>query len=230
MGAALTDAFAQRGDCVSVLGRSGPNTSRRKGDITHVVVDLADRSEVEAATRQLAKTAPIQNLVFAQRYRGTADPWEAEIAVSLAATRALIENLAHAFVAGSSIVVVSSVAGDFIASEQGPGYHASKAALNHLVRYFAVAFGPKGVRCNTVSPSIFIKEESEAYHEDEQRMRFYRSVVPLQRAATAAEVCNVILFLCSPAASYVTGQNIFVDGGLSVQAHLSLARHVAEQL
>jgi NAD(P)-dependent dehydrogenase (short-subunit alcohol dehydrogenase family) len=228
LGRAVVNCFVEKGHRVSAVGRSRPDASG--GGVTHIEADLADSDAVGTTVQTLKASGSVHNLIFAQRRRGGVDDWRDELQVSLNATRTIIDGLSGTFGTGTSIVVVSSVAAEFIADEQGLSYHVSKAGINHLVRYYAVALGPRGIRCNSVAPSIFIKDRNRAYHDDEQRLEFYRKVVPLGRAAAAEEISSVIAFLCSPAASYVTGQNIYVDGGLSIQAHLTLASRLCEPI
>jgi NAD(P)-dependent dehydrogenase (short-subunit alcohol dehydrogenase family) len=226
LGQVIAETFLRKDHRVSALGRSSPVGGSGEKTAEYIKVDFNDRNALEASLALLLSRGPFQNLIFTQRQRGGQDLWQDEIEVSLTATQTITACLSKELATGSSIVFVSSVAGDLVAQEQGAGYHVSKAGLNHLARYYAVTLGPRGIRCNSVSPSIFIKEENRSYHEDAERSAFYRKVIPLGRAAAADEICNVIAFLCSPEASYVTGQNIYVDGGLSVQAHLTLARAI----
>ncbi len=153
-----------------------------------------------------------------------------EMQTSLTATKDMIEVLADEFDAtnGGSIVVVSSVAGHLIAEEQPLSYHVAKAGLNQLVRYYAVALGPKGIRVNCVSPGTVLKEESKEYYlRDDQLQSLYKKITPLGRMGRSEEIADVVGFLCSRRASFITGQNIIVDGGLSLQWHESLARKVS---
>ena len=80
---------------------------------------------------------------------------------------------------------------------------------------------------NSVSPSTYLKNESKQYFlENEALLALYRELIPLGRMGTAEDVARLILFLCSADASFVTGQNIVVDGGLSLRWPESLARRL----
>ena len=69
-----------------------------------------------------------------------------------------------------------------------------------------------------MTPFTFIKEESKAFYlKDEKKRMMYEQIVPLGRMGTAEDIARVILFLCSPGAGFVTGQNLMVDGGLSAR-------------
>src|SRR5207302_8036854 len=101
-----------------------------------------------------------------------------------------------------SIVMVASNAGHFVARNQTLGYHASKAALRQMARYYAVQLGPQGIRVNVVAPSTFVKQESSAYYDGQTKLRaMYATITPLGRMGTAAEVAQVAAFLCSSKAS-----------------------------
>ena len=70
-----------------------------------------------------------------------------------------------------------------------------------------------------------LKEESKHfYFQNEELHNLYKSIIPLGRMGTAEELANTIAFLCSPKSSFITGQTIIVDGGISLQWHESLAR------
>ena len=89
--------------------------------------------------------------------------------------------------------------------------------------------GPQGDSHNTVSPCTFLKEESKKFYlENEKLHNVYKQIVPLGRMGTAEEVAQAIEFLISPRASFITGQELFVDGGLSLHLHDRMARMVAD--
>jgi 3-oxoacyl-[acyl-carrier protein] reductase len=114
-----------------------------------------------------------------------------------------------------AIVNVASVAGALGLPGQA-NYAASKGGLMALTRALAAEFGPKGIRVNAVVPGFIETDMTAALPRDFKR----RSVdnLVLKRFGKPAEVAAVVAFLASPAASYIVGQSVVVDGGLSAAA------------
>jgi len=224
IGKALVKTLARDGHIISVISRSSdsklPNVSYWSVDVSNQDLLTNVLSEI------IEKNGKLNNLVFFQRFRGEGDSWEGEIDVSLTATKNIIDNLADKFDSdGGSIVIISSSTGHFIAQELPPSYHIGKAALNQIARYYAVKLGPKGIRVNCVSPSAVLKEETKEFYQKNKELHdLYKEITPLGRMPTSDDVANVIAFLCSSKASIITGQNITVDGGVSLHEHQSLAR------
>jgi len=231
IGRAVARAQQETGRTVSVVGAHAVEAAAGStAPIRYWVADVTNEAE---RTRVLADIVTdrgtLTHLVLLQRFRGSGDAWDGEIETSLTASRAIIEACAERFDGGpdNSIVLVGSIAGRVIAGEQPVGYHVAKAALEHMSRYYAVALGPRGIRVNCVAPATVLKEESaDFYDRRPDLLDLYRRVVPLGRMGTAEDVASVIGFLCSPAASFVTGQVVVVDGGISLLGQEALARRL----
>lgn len=230
IGRAYVHAMAEMGHTVSVLGRRPPPENRDVSQVHYWTVDLSDRKRLSLVLAGLVEQqGQVNHLVFFQRYRGEEDAWAGELDVSLTATRCIVERLADHFdgTADNAIVIVGSVASQFITEEQPVSYHVAKAGLHQMVRYYAVALGPRGIRVNAVSPGTVLKEESQQFYQQDPVSSLYKRIIPLGRMGTAEDVVQLIAFLCSPQAAFVTGQNIVIDGGASLQGHEALARKVA---
>lgn len=228
LGRAVVRLLHEVGHRVSVIGRREPD--QPEPDVRYWLQDLDDDAGVTSVLAQLLEQQGRLNyVVFCQRYRGQGDPWEGELRVTLSLTRAVIETLrASGWATGDkSMVVVSSVFGEWIGEGQPAGYHVAKAGLLQLMRYYAVNLGPEGIRANAVTPFTFLKDESQSFYlGNDALMEVYRQSVPLGRLATTEEIARVIRFLCSSEASYLTGQNLHVDGGLSAVWPETLARRL----
>jgi NAD(P)-dependent dehydrogenase (short-subunit alcohol dehydrogenase family) len=96
----------------------------------------------------------------------------------------------------------------------GTLYAASKAAVSNLARTFAPELASRGIRVNTITPGHIVTEMFEAITGNEQVREFFRGQVPLGRLGQPDDIADVVLFLLSPRSSYITGQEIVVDGGL----------------
>lgn len=232
IGRALVGILSREGHIVSVIGRRAPQEKDRAIlNTNYWTADITDQKLIYGVLANIVKqNGKLSNLVFYQRYRGEGDKWAGEMETSLTATKSVIEHLIDKFEvsSGNSIVVVSSIAGSFIADEQPLSYHAAKGALIQMVRYYAAVLGAKGIRVNSVSPSTILKEESKDFYlQNEQLHNLYKKIIPLGRMGTSEDIANVISFLCSSKSSFITGQNIVVDGGISLQGHEALARKLA---
>jgi len=113
---------------------------------------------------------------------------------------------------GGSIVNISSVAG-LTGSTGSTAYHGTKGAVRLLTKAAAVQYAPEKIRVNSVHPGVIATQMIDIIPR-EMRDRF-GMIVPMQREGTAEEVANVVLFLASDDASYVTGAEFVVDGGLT---------------
>lgn len=124
---------------------------------------------------------------------------------------------------GGGIVNLSSTLARSIA-EESCSYHVAKAGVEHLTRYLAYVLGPENIRVNAVGPGLVDREGGRKLTDDAVNKAVVELSVPLRRAASAAEIGRAVLFLCSDHASYVTGQTLVVDGGLSLGEPFGVGR------
>lgn len=231
LGRVVARKLASRGDRVSILGRNeAPASDLESGDIQSFTADISDKEHLIPVLQDIIeKRGKINYCIFLQRYRGKNDDWEGEFNTTLTATRNTIEYLIPHFETegDKGVVMVSSVFGKYVGQGQLASYHVMKAGLDQLMRYYAVYLGQKNIRSNAVSPFTFLKEESKAFYmQNEPLISLYNEIIPLKRMGTTEDSADTIEFLCSPRAAFLTGQNIAVDGGLSLVWPETLARNL----
>ena len=117
---------------------------------------------------------------------------------------------------GGSIVIVSSIGGTH-GSPSIAVYDMSKAADSSLARSLAVEWGPRGIRANCIAPGLIKTDFSRAFWQNEQLLAHVENGLPLRRIGLPEDMGGVAVFLASPAAAYLTGQTITVDGGISIR-------------
>lgn len=186
---------------------------------------LKPETIAETANALIANGKKINYLLFFQRYRGTQEIWDGEIQVSLTATKQMIECLLGQFDSKeASIVLIASINASLISSHLPVGYHIAKAGLVHMAKYYATQLGPMQIRVNSLSLGTILKEESKKHLLQNKRLvQFYAEQVPLRRIGTTKDVANMVEFLCSPKSSFLTGQDIVMNGGASIQWQEALA-------
>ena len=116
---------------------------------------------------------------------------------------------------GGAVVIISSIGG-LRGSDMLAAYGISKAADFSLARSLAVEWGPKNVRVNCVAPGLVKTDFARALWEDEARLEKRTERTPLRRIGMPDEIGPVAAFLASPAASFITGQIIVADGGVTI--------------
>lgn len=146
------------------------------------------------------------------------DDWQRIIETNLGAayrvgraTVSIFERQRH-----GSLVLVSSQVG-IIGHPRAAAYAASKAGINGLVRALALELAPFGARANAVAPGPIATPMTETARRDPDRRQWLIDQIPLGRFGEADEVARVLLFLASDAASYITGQVLPVDGGVTTK-------------
>jgi 3-oxoacyl-[acyl-carrier protein] reductase len=116
---------------------------------------------------------------------------------------------------GGNIITISSTAA-FHATRGNPAYNASKAGAVALTRTLGQAWATDGVRVNGVAPGLVATKLTKVTTDNPDRLAASLRGIPLNRLGTPDDMAGAVLFLASPLASYITGQTLIVDGGLTL--------------
>ena len=155
----------------------------------------------------------------------TVEDWDAIIGVNAKAVYFLCQTFGDLLRDGGSIVSVSSVSARSAASLEQSVYCASKAAVGSITRSFAHAYAARGIRVNSVLPGIIDTPMQATFLDAVARVRGTTAEavhearltgVPLRRTASPTECSESILWLLSSASTYMTGQQVAIDGGLTM--------------
>lgn len=119
---------------------------------------------------------------------------------------------------GHGIILNNSSNHETVPKPEFIAYSASKGALGNLTRTIALEYADRGIRANSVAPGATLTPLNASWSDDPIKKAKVEAHIPLGRSATAAEVASVFAFLASDEAAYITGQTIYVDGGLTLHA------------
>jgi glucose 1-dehydrogenase len=142
--------------------------------------------------------------------------WDDMYALSCRATWLLAKaGFPHLKASRGAIVAISSQSGVHPHRQTG-AYSSAKAALIMLCKQMALEWGQHGIRVNAISPGMIKTPMTEAIYEDIEIARQREAIVPLQRIGAPYDVARTVAFLIDPDNHYITGQNVIVDGGLTL--------------
>ena len=230
MGAATARRFGREGAKVVVADMLEDDGRMVAGDIvtangaaTFMALDVTSEADWKRVVDEtVAQYGKLDILVNNAGISGSAvtdmldtDAWDKLLAVN---GRGVFLGTKYAVLAmkqsgGGSIVNLSSISGNTGQTMTHMGYNASKGAVRTLTKSTAVQFGADRIRANSVHPGLMPPmRTSGATADPEVRARMLKGV-PLRRAGEVDEVANAILFLASDEASYITGAELWVDGG-----------------
>jgi len=233
MGAQVARHFAAAGADVVIVDANGPLAEQIGHDIgaTVVVGDVSDSAFCDAAVAQaVAKTGRLNAVVNAAGIiarKSGVDTDDADWARSMAVNAGGVFHLSRAAArhmrahGGGAVVNFGSIWGE-LGGKGALAYAASKGAVHQVTRGFALELARDGVRFNCVCPGEVDTPMLRAAGRSTpltgaQMQEIGERVVPMGRLAQPEEIARVALFLCSDAASYMTGAMVYVDGGYSAQ-------------
>jgi glucose 1-dehydrogenase len=205
--------------CVAKVQREGVQDVLVGGDVSNE--DDVVRMTNEAA-EQLGGLDILVNNAGIQISRPTDELSSADfdkvIAVNLRGSFLCAREAIKRFLADEkpgSIVNISSVH-QLIPKPSYLGYSASKGGMQNLTRTLALEYADRGIRVNGVGPGATVTPINRAWIDDPEKRRQVEEHIPMQRAGDADEMAGVTCFLASDDAAYITGQTLFVDGGLTL--------------
>ncbi|MBS1879365.1 MAG: SDR family oxidoreductase [Actinobacteria bacterium] len=223
IGRACVEALAAAGWATAVADlKPGPGEAA-------IALDVRDREAVAAVVAAVAaEDGGLGTVVYAA---GTARvtplleieqrEWELVLGVNLGGAFNVLQAAAPHIPAGGSFTAISSI--DSRAPVDGLAhYGAAKAGVEALIRSAALELGPAGVRCNAVLPGLVRTPLMAPQLERPGVEAAFVAQTPLRGVAEPAEVADVVAFLASPAARWITGAAIPVDGGMSLTEHPKL--------
>ena len=222
IGAAICRGLAKAGAKVIVAGRDLRKASSlaRKIKGEALQLDVRDTPSIERALKPFRRIDLFVNCAGVSREQ-TLDEvseaaWDEVLDTNLKAAMFLAQAVARRQKRGGKQVQLLSVRAQL--GLRGRGYStycASKGGLVMLVKQHASELGPRGICVNGVAPTVVRTEMGAHWLKNPKTRAWLKERIPLGRVAETEDVVGAVLFFCSPAADYVTGQILYVDGGLT---------------
>jgi NAD(P)-dependent dehydrogenase (short-subunit alcohol dehydrogenase family) len=231
LGLAFAEAFANAGAHVILGGRrlpelqlAGDNLRAAGHAVSQVVIDVTDTDSVNAAIKTaeadigpidilvnnagIQRRAPLESFTDADWDELMATNLDGVFKVSRAAVKGMIERRRGV------IINVSSVQSTLARPSIAP-YAASKGAITMLTKSMAGEWGQHNIRVNAIAPGYFKTELNSALVGDQKFSEWLTARTPMRRWGEVHELAGAVLFLASDAASFVSGQTLLVDGGIT---------------
>jgi NAD(P)-dependent dehydrogenase (short-subunit alcohol dehydrogenase family) len=227
IGLATAKRFVNEGAYVFITGRRDAELAaaiREIGrNVTGVQGDVANLADLDRLFAQIKREKGKLDIVFANAGVAKFAPlgkiseehYEALFNSNVKGLLFTVQKALPLLPDGASIILNASVAGSTAPSPEWSVYNATKAAVRSFARTWTTDLKDRRIRVNAVSPGYTDTPPWHSIEAAEERMKFISNSIPLGRFGTPDEVANAVAFLASDDSSYVTGTELFVDGGFA---------------
>jgi NAD(P)-dependent dehydrogenase (short-subunit alcohol dehydrogenase family) len=223
IGAAIGNALSELGASVTVTGATAAEADEARARASFwvenaVALDVRDEAAITACFAQHSRLDILINCAGTIRRGEEHDPRVfAEIVdVNLNGTMRLCTAARPLLAKTRGCIVNTASVLAFFGGALVPGYSASKGGVAQLTKSLAIAYAPEGIRVNAIAPGWIATPLTQPLQDDPERSAAIVSRTPLGRWGVPDDLAGAAIFLCSPAASFVTGSILAVDGGYMV--------------
>ncbi|MEI8023390.1 MAG: SDR family NAD(P)-dependent oxidoreductase [Actinomycetota bacterium] len=234
IGRVIVNQLASEGWHIGILDLNVADVEREEKlpkNSVAISADVSDVNSVEKAIKQFGSTPDLlvnnAGIVrFGPLLTLAQSEFEAVVRVNLIGTFTVSRQVAALMIADGkpgNIISITSMNGVVPGPNSG-AYTSTKAGVALLTKQMALEWGPHGIRVNSIAPGLIDAGMSNAVHADLEIREAREKRIPLRRLGTAQDIANLVSFLASEQSSYITGENILVDGGVTMSILSTLPR------